>query len=411
MLVLLSVIQGTLLLGAIGLLVYWAAVAYHVERTRTNLPTARQGLELPEAKVLAAEGGPPVCVVIPAHNEASVIGGLARSLKVQTYRPLRVVFALDRCTDSTRQVLEQEIAGDQRFEVIDVASWAEDWAGKVNAIWRGVKDSQGAKNASVFVFADADTVMDPDCIRATVAILQHRRLGMLSLVSTMTHEKWFENVVQPCAGMELMRQYPLERANLDRGRRPFANGQFILITREAYEKIGGHASVYWALLEDIEIARLCEKQGVRAGLFMAAGMHVCRMYTTFDEFKRGWKRIYIECANRRVSRLRSIGMRVLALGVGLPIMAVGTIAAGLVGFGLHPDELAWACVLVGAASIVVMLLSLGLAYRLGSVPVRHIFTYPIGAWHTGRILLQAAADLRAGVPTVWGGRTYVRPAR
>lgn len=411
MLILLSITQGILLLGAVGLLAYWAAVAFHVQRTARGLPTARQGLSLPEAHALEGEGAPRVCVIVPAHNEEGAIGGLARSLATQSYPNLSVVFALDRCTDGTRAVLEQAVGGDARFEVMDVRTWAEGWAGKVNAIWRGVQDSAAARAADVLLFADADTVMDKDCIRATVAILRHRRLGMLSLVSTMTHERWFENAVQPCAGMELMRQYPLLRANLDRGRRPFANGQFILITREAYDAIGGHEAVYWALLEDMEIARLCEKRGVRAGLFMADGMHICRMYSTFDEFRRGWKRIYTECANRKVSRLEALAWRVWMTGLVLPALALGAVGLGLFGLRAHPDELAWACIMVGSVAVLAMLLGLVLAYRLGGVPVRHVLSYPFGAYHTGRILREAAADLRAGKPTVWGGREYVRPAR
>lgn len=47
--------------------------------------------------------------------------------------------------------------------------------------------------------------------------------------------------------------------------RAFANGQFILLTRAAYDKIGGHEAVKSAVLEDLELARRCNGTTFRRG--------------------------------------------------------------------------------------------------------------------------------------------------
>ncbi len=409
----LVIVCVVLLLGALGLGVYWGVVAWHIGRMMRRVPTCREGLKLARAaELLKAATAPKVCVVVPAHNEAGVVGKLAASLMKQTYPVSRLsaVFCLDRCTDSTAHEVRQATGGADHVEIMEIGECPPDWAGKVNAVRMGVRGSALARGADVLLFTDADTEFDPECVRASVALLQDRGLGMMSLMSTLTSEAWFERLVQPAAGMELMRQYPLVRANArpPEHRRAFANGQFMLFTREAYEAVGGHEAVRGAVLEDIELARLAERRGVPGGLMFADGMLRCRMYGSYAEFVRGWKRIYIESANRRVKRLRAIGVRARVLGTVLPALAAGAIG---VGTWLSPDPLAIATGATGVFGMVLMLLTLAWSYRIGHTPVWCVPLYPIGAWAAGGILLEAAKDLKTGVPVRWAGKEYVREAR
>ncbi|MBY0311053.1 MAG: glycosyltransferase family 2 protein [Phycisphaerales bacterium] len=410
----------TLLMGSVGLLVYWSVVGWHIARTVRNLPTLRDGLNLPEALALAsssAQPSPPlpplVCMVIPAHNERDVIVDLAQSLAAQDYPNLRVVFALDRCTDDTEALLHQTIGQDARFEIVLNDHCPEGWAGKVNAIHRGVTGSNAAATAEYLIFADADTRLDPGCVRAAVALARSRSLGFLSIMSTLTTQQWFERVVQPVAGIELMRQYPLERASASTNRRAFANGQFMLFSRSAYNAVGGHPAVRDEILEDIALSRLCQKHAITANVLLSAGMLRCRMYASWSEFTRGWKRIYTESANCKVSRLRTQAFRVRLLGCLLPLMAIGALMAGLsIHLSIGPgDPLAIATAITGGLALASMLTVLAWSYRLGGTPIRAVWAYPVGAWLVGKILRSAASDLVRGVPTRWAGRTYARPAR
>jgi chlorobactene glucosyltransferase len=397
-----------LLLGAAALGVYWSVVAYHLGRMMRRVPTCRDGLRLGRAAELLKPTAPKVCIVVPAHNEEGIVGRLASSLVKQTYPNLSVVFCLDRCTDDTAHVIRQATGGADHVEILEIKECPPDWAGKVNAVRTGVRGSPLARDAEILLFTDADTEFDPECVRAAVALLLDRGLGMLSLMSTLTNETWFERVVQPAAAMELMRQYPLVRANATEHRRAFANGQFMLFTRAAYDTIGGHEAVKGAVLEDIDLARLAERRGLRGGLMFADGMLRCRMYANYPEFVRGWKRIYIEAANRRVKRLRGIGVRARVLGCVLPVLAVGAIGAGL---WLNPDPLAVVTGAAGVFGIAVMPLTLLWAYRVGRTPLWCVPMYPIGAWAAGGILLEAGRDLKQGVPVKWAGKEYVRPPR
>ena len=75
--------------------------------------------------------------------------------------------------------------------------------------------------------------------------------------------------------LELIRQYPIRKANSHERRRPFANGQFMLFRRDAYERIGGHACVREQIFEDVHIARVADKRGLRIGVVLADGLLHC----------------------------------------------------------------------------------------------------------------------------------------
>ncbi len=397
----LEIIAWVLGTGAVITTVVWGIVWTDVARSMRVIPTLRLG------QILAAANPPTgsVCAVVPAHNEARVIAGFVRSLRAETYPQLRVVLALDRCTDNTAQLVRDGIAGDGRFEIVGIDACPPGWAGKTHAVYAGVTRSRAARDAEYLLFADADTVFEPGCIAASLALMRHRKLDLLSLISTLTHHTWFERVVQTAAGLELMRQYPLMRANGLKDRRAFANGQFMLFTRSTYDAVGGHAAVKGALLEDLALARLVLDQHRNPGVFLAAGLLHCRMYADWPQFRRGWKRIYTEAANRRASRLSVAGLRVRFLGSALPLW---TLTCGIYGGFLAWGDLGKGLPLLGLW-LVATLVWLGALVRIATVAQAPTWTAPLhimGAWLTGSLLYEAASDLRSRIPTQWGGLQY-----
>ncbi len=409
-----SLILAPLLLLAVGCAVYFGVVLTRIGLGVGRYPSARAGLVLPAPP----SGWPSLCVIVPAHDEAEVIGGLAASLARVDYPDLRVVFVLDRCTDDTEGVLRRALRGtalEQRTEILAVEECPEGWAGKVHALHRGATTSRGAADASLLLFVDADTELHPQCLRATVALLHQRDLDLLSLLSTLRHDAWFERLVQPATGFELVRQYPIDLVNRRDSRRHFANGQFMLFRRAAYETIGGHAAVRDELLEDIALARAIgmRRHDFHGGCLMANGMLHCRMYRSWADFRRGWQRIFTEAAKRKPARLRSSARRLLATGVILPSAAPLAIAAGGAAklTGLGPDWLAGPTLVAGIVGTTFVLAAVTIVYAAQHAPLPWVLAYPVGAWWTQRLLRDAARDLTWGRATEWAGRTYVREVR
>lgn len=393
-------LAGVSMLGGLALMAYWLVALFRIWQNITELPTARDGIAL-------ADADPPtesVCVVVPAHNEEAVIGDLIDSLRAQDHDQLRFVLVLDRCTDSTARIARERTAGDDRFEIIELDECPPQWAGKVHAVWTGATKTQSARDADLILFVDADTELDPRLIRATAALMRDRRLDLLSLWSTLAVERWFEKLVQPACGIELMYQYPLRRANRFENRRAFANGQYMFFRRDAYERIGGHEAVNEAVLEDMALARVAADHGLRVGVFLANLMLIVHMYQTWAAFLSGWKRIYIDCAKRKPSRLRRHAWRLRLVQCVLPGIALGGIVLGV--WVLPASWITTPLVVCCTAAMGVWLLSLILIYRMGRFPIWATFLQPIGAWLTARVMLQAARDLDTRTPLVWGGREY-----
>lgn len=388
-------------IGPVLTIMLWSYVWLKVQQSAKVIPTLRRGLGL-------AASMPPrgrVCVVVPAYNEAACIAALIGSLRAETYGELSVVLALDRCTDATETIAREAIGDDERFEIVVIETCPPDWAGKVHAVHAGVTRSRAAREANYLLFADADTTFSPGCVVAALALMRERRLDLLSLLSTLRYESWFERVAQMATSFELMRMYPLVLANQAVNRRPFANGQFMLFRREAYDAVGGHTAVRKALLEDLALARRIDAAGRSAGVFVAAGLFHCRMYASWAEFRRGWKRIYTEGAQRNVRWLELGAMRIRVLGTILPVwtlaawLLIGPIMAGDAAVGSRLLALTMLATFTWAGALL----------RIAMMAHAPFWTVPlhiVGAWMAGGLFAEAADDLRAKRPTVWGGREY-----
>ena len=105
-------------------------------------------------------------------------------------------------------------------------------------------------------------------------------------------------MVQPVAAITLMQSFPLHTVNNDRSPLAFANGQYILIRRTAYDAIGGHEGVRDRFVEDIAIAKRVKRLGLPIRVALAQGIVSCRMYASFGQVVRGWSRIFYDALER-----------------------------------------------------------------------------------------------------------------
>lgn len=237
-----------------------------------------------------------VDIVIPARNEARKIGRCLDSLLGQTFQAFRVWMVNDRSTDATGDIMAQAAQADPRFRVIQGQEPPPGWAGKVNAIMQAVPHL----SAPWVLFLDADTALHPQTLARAVALARQNRLQMLSLIPDLECKSFWEQVILPAMVLLISLRYPAHRVNNpDRPGDAIANGQFILIRREVYERLGTHRAVYNSLVEDLDFARLAKSQGVRYWLASGLDYFRVRMYTSFGEIREGWtKNIYFAQPDR-----------------------------------------------------------------------------------------------------------------
>ena len=394
-------LAALLCVGPVATIVIWGFIWHRVELTMRLVPTLRLGQTL-------AAGDPPrgrVCVVVPAYNEARVITGLIQSLRAETYAEMRVVIVLDRCTDDTARLARVATGSDDRFEIIEIGACPPDWVGKVHAVHEGVARSRAVASADYLVFADADTLFAPGCIAAALALMRHRRLDLLSVLSTLTYDSWFEHVAQTAASFELVRHYPLTKANGIGRLRAFANGQFMLFTRDAYGAIGGHEAVRTSLFEDVALACRIALVGRKGGVFIADGLFHCRMYPDWTRFRRGWKRIYTLAAACKARRLAYWGLQIRWIGTILPCWMLAAGPLGALVAVRDPGRGATVLVLFAFGLVT----WLGALVRIGAIGRAPLWAAPLhlaGAWLMANVFAEGARDVRTNTPTEWGGRQY-----
>jgi hypothetical protein len=150
-----------------------------------------------------------------------------------------------------------------------------------------------------------------------------------------------------------MQSFPLHSVNNDQSPLAFANGQYILIERAAYEAAGGHRAVRERFVEDIALAQRVKALGLPIRVALARGIVSCRMYASFAQLVRGWSRIFYDALERDPWRLTQKLLDPLifcqtghvALAASLFLLGVGqskTFALWLLGLSLAHHLLMYA---------------------------------------------------------------------
>jgi len=228
----------------------------------------------------------PVAVLLPVRDEATRVEPCLRSVLAQTgIRDLRVLVLDDGSADGTLDVVRRVVGDDARVRVLAGQPLPAGWHGKAHAC----QQLADASDASVLVFIDADVVLAPNAVAATVALM---RWTGLDLVSPYPHQLAVgvaERLVQPLLQWSFLTTLPLRVA--ERSSHPAlsaANGQLLAVDATAYRRAGGHASVRAEMIEDISLVRSLKRSGGRGGVVDGSRIATCRMYDGWPALREGY---------------------------------------------------------------------------------------------------------------------------
>src|SRR6202158_4689892 len=223
---------------------------------------------------------PTVSVVIPARNEEACLGDCLQSLVSQAGVSFEIIVVDDHSTDRTREIA-QSFPG---VRVIDAGPLPQGWTGKNNAVTSGARMANG----EWLLFTDADTVHLPGSLARSLDEARRHGAALLSYSPEQIMKSLPEKAVMPVIFAELAASFRPSRVSNPNSPAAAANGQYILITREAYDAVGGHAAIAGNLLEDVALARAVKRSG-RKILFRYGGDAVrTRMYRSFAQLREGW---------------------------------------------------------------------------------------------------------------------------
>jgi chlorobactene glucosyltransferase len=336
-----------------------------------------------------------VSLIVPARNESTNIVPLLESLRQSRYQPLEIIVVDDRSTDDTAALAEAVAAEDDRIRVIRGADPPPGWYGKPWACRQGWQEARG----DLLVFTDADTRHGPEVLPHAVGALEADQADLLTLITGQDCVSFWERLVMPQVWLPLGLRFHPRRVNAARRRSDLiANGQFIMMPREAYLAIGTHEAVRNEVAEDLALAQRVYASGGRVRVWWAIDEIRTRMYTGLAGLIEGWsKNIYL---GSRASYPDEPVLRTLAPALPLlnlvfwlvpPVSALATGGA------------AWALWAWGFATGFWMLICHGMR-----IPVRYGLLYPLGAATTAGIVLRSI--LRGGRRVEWRSRVYRDPS-
>jgi len=229
---------------------------------------------------LSDSAGPEVSVIVPARNEEACLGACLASLAGQPGVSFEIIVVDDGSTDRTSEIAHS-FAG---VKLIEAGPLPDGWSGKSNAVYAGAQQARG----QWLLFTDADTVHLPGSLARSLAEAKHHGAEMLSYSPAQELHGFAERAVMPVIFAELAAKYKPREVSDPNSPAAAANGQYLLITRAAYDAVGGHAAIAASLLEDVELARAVKRSGRRIR-FRFGGDAVCtRMYRSFAQLVEGW---------------------------------------------------------------------------------------------------------------------------
>jgi chlorobactene glucosyltransferase len=347
----------------------------------------------------SGDEAPPIAVIVPARDEEANIEPCLQSLLQQDYPGDRfsVLVVDDHSTDATAAIVGRLAARHGQIALVASPPLPPRWIGKSHACWIGARTT--APQTEWLCFIDADVRAGPALLSSALQAARDQHLDLLSLVPRQELRTFAERLILPCGLILLSFMQDLRRAQARSGSDVTATGQFMLVRRDAYDAVGGHAAVCSAICEDLEFARRLKQSG-RSVLLMDGERMLCvRMYT-------GWRTLWPGLAKNLVDTFggpaRTVSIAVAAVALAWSALAIPLIDA--IGRALGADG--------ASAALVVALLGSGAAFGLHiaatfhfRIPFWYGLLFPLG-YTAGALMALDSVRRRLTGRVTWKGRMY-----
>jgi glycosyltransferase involved in cell wall biosynthesis len=338
-------------------------------------------------------------VIVPARNEEDCIGACLRSLVAQSEdvfllgHDWELIVVDDQSTDRTAEIAH----GFLGVTVLEAAKLEKGWTGKANAIWTAARKARGRW----LLFTDADTLHETGDLRRAIHEASRHKAGMLSYSPRQIVTGFWQRTLMPLVFCELALSYPPSKVSDPNQRVAAANGQFLLVEREAYRRIGGHSAVADRVLEDVEMAGIAKKRRVGLRFRYAEDAVATRMYRTTGAMIEGWTKNLALLFNNALALALWRALDIVLL-VGLPWLAIELWNAR---FGARSFQ--W----LGVGWVLVLLWIRNLFRFYARVAKSHFgflscALSPLGLPLFVVLLYQSWFQLRVLKQVSWKGRTY-----
>jgi hopene-associated glycosyltransferase HpnB len=333
----------------------------------------------------ATQSAARVAVVIPARDEADVIGRTVTSLLQQTFTgKIHVYVVDDHSGDGTAEAAVRAANDCGKAASVAVLRGAElpaGWTGKLWAVAQGVEAAR-AFGPDFLLLTDADIEHGPETLATLVAKAESEGLALTSLMVRLRSKSAAERLLIPAFVYFFFMLYPPRWIEDPKARTAGAAGGCMLVRPEALERAGGMEAIRGEIIDDCALARAIKRSGGRVWLGVAEHSVSLRSYETFGEIGR-------MIARTAFNQLGHSSLMLAGVVVGMAIVFLLPIALLL---SQSPEA-----VVLGGVACVLMLASY--------VPMMRF--YGLSAWWTCTLPYAAVFYLGATVKSAmdyWNGR-------
>ena len=223
--------------------------------------------------------------IVPARNEEPVIAACVESLARQA-EITEILVVNDQSTDKTADIVREMMQRIPKLRLLETQELPKGWVGKNNAVWLGAREATG----EWLLFTDADAVHNSDSAARALAIADEENAALVSFSPEQVMKTWYEKSLIPYVYCRLESKFSFPDVNDPQKPAAAANGQFLMIRRDVYGAVGGHASVAGEVLEDVALAKRVKSAGHRIWFASGKGIVRVRMYRSFGAMWEGWRK-------------------------------------------------------------------------------------------------------------------------
>jgi hopene-associated glycosyltransferase HpnB len=331
-----------------------------------------------------------VVAVVPARNEAELIGPVITSLLNQSVA-MPVVLVDDESTDGTADIARRasEKAGKaDALIVIQSKPLPARWTGKLWAMHQGIERARALK-PTWLMLADADVLHDAETVANLGLIASHGPYDLVSFMVKLHCESLPEKLLIPAFVYFFFMLYPPPWIRDTRRSTAGAAGGCMLVRAETLERAGRLEAIRSEVIDDCSLARLLKQDGARLWIGLTDLSQSLRRYGTFSDVER------------MVSRTAFNQLKHSSL------LLLGTIAGMLITYLAPPLLLltrSRLAIVMGAAAWVAMTMTYSTMVRYYRLNPAWALTLPLAALFYLGATLHSAVKYWNGSGGNWKGR-------
>jgi len=325
-----------------------------------------------------------ITVLIPARNEAHVIGTTLSSLKNQGHG-LAIILVDDRSTDGT--VAVAQASGMENLHIVCGEFLPDPWSGKLWALEQGFRHVK----TPLTLLLDADIKLGPGVVGALRRRLEENSFHLISLMAQMRTTSFWERLLMPAFVYFFKMLYPFHLSNSSFTGVAAAAGGCILLETRLIKEMGGFEAIRNELIDDCALAKRVKLLGCRTWIGLTHSVHSLRSY---ENLAGVWD---------MVARTGFCQLRYSA------ILLVGTTGIMLLAFWLPVVGLFFPTAIakiVSAAALGILILSYLPTVKFYELPGRWALALPLIATLYLAMTWSSAVRFWFGEGSTWKGRFY-----